>query len=152
MSISTKTNPKGWNPNTELSVNLKSLLHDDCRMRTGKDYQGVLRRDSDAEVEEFLYRDPHFTFVETVPQAPCRRNPRVFTGQYITVTRRSDGSLCPNFKPLKKGVCFSVDGYAIGVCNELRQALTGLIEKYVTTTKVFQLFLLFQLFQFQLRK
>ena len=121
--------PQGWHPNTELSVNLKSLLHDDCRMQTGKDYQGVLRRDSDAEVEEFLYRDPHFTFVETVPQAPCRRNPRVFTGQYITVTRRSDGSLWPNFKPLKKGGGFSVDGYAIGVCNELRQALTGLIVK-----------------------
>ena len=127
--ISKNVDFESWHPNTDLNCELKTLLRCDKRMKTGKDYQGVLRRDSDAEVEEFLYRDPHFTFVETVPQAPCKRNPRVFTGQYITVTRRSDGSLWPNFKPLKKGGGFSVDGYAIGVCNELRQALTGLIVK-----------------------
>ena len=30
-----------------------------------------------------------------------KRNPRVFNGEYITVTRRDDGSLRPNFKPIK---------------------------------------------------
>jgi hypothetical protein len=93
------------------------------------DYQGVLRRDSDADVDEFLCRDAHYTFIETVPQKSCKRNPRVFDGQYITITCRSDGSLWPNFKPLKKVTGFTVDGYAIGVCNELRNALTGLIGK-----------------------
>jgi hypothetical protein len=120
---------QGWNPNTELDVNLKTILHSDRRMQTGKDYQGVLRRDSDAEVDEFLCSDAHFTFVETLPQAPQNRNPRVFDGDYITVTRRSDGSYHPNFKPMKRGAGFSVDAYAIRVCNELRMALKGLIEK-----------------------
>ena len=119
---------QGWNPNTELGCELKTMLHSDRRMQTGKDYQGVLRRDSDAEVDEFLCRDAHFTFVETVPQAPQKRNPRVYDGDFITVTRRADGSYHPNFKPLKRGAGFSVDAYAIRVCNELRLALKGLIE------------------------
>ena len=92
-------------------------------------YQGVLRRDTDADVDEFLCRDAHYTFIETVPQKSCKRNPRVFDGQYLTITRRSDGSLWPNFKPMKKVAGFTVDGYAIGVCNELRQALKGLVGK-----------------------
>ena len=55
--------------------------------------------------------------------------PHVFHGKYITITRRDDGSLRPNFKPMKMGAGFSIDSYAIGVCDELRQALTGLVEE-----------------------
>ena len=58
-----------------------------------------------------------------------KRNPRVFNGEYITVTRRDDGSLRPNFKPVKTGKGFDVVRYALAVCNELRQALKGLVEK-----------------------
>ena len=122
-------NLEGWNPNTDLGCDLKTILRSDRRMQTSKDYQGVLRRDSDADVDEFLCRDAHYTFIETVPQKSCKRNPRVFDGRYLTITRRSDGSLWPNFKPIRKVAGFTVDGYAIGVCNELRQALTGLVGK-----------------------
>ena len=120
---------QGWNPNTDLGCDLKTLLHSDRRLQTGKDYQGVLRRDSDADVDEFLCRDAHYTFVETMPAKACKRNPRVFDGQLITITRRADGSLWPNFKPMKVGAGFSVDSYALGVCNELRKALTCLVGK-----------------------
>lgn len=120
---------QGWNPNTDLGCDLKTLLHSNRRMQTGKDYQGVLRRDSDQEVDEFLCRDAHYTFIETVPQKPCKRNPRVFDGQYLTITRRADGSLNPNFKSLKVGAGFSVDGYALEVANEIRNALKGLVEE-----------------------
>ena len=119
---------QGWHPNTELSVDVKTLLRSDRRMKAGKEYLGVLRRDSEAQVEEFHYCDPHYTFVETLPLS-TKRNPQVFNGQYITITRRDDGSLRPNFKPLRIDEDFTVDGYAIGVCNELRQALNGLVEK-----------------------
>ena len=128
-NITINSNFDGWNPNTDFGCDLKTLLRSNRRMQTGKDYQGVLRRDSDLEVDEFLCRDAHYTFIETVPQKPCKRNPRVFDGQYITITRRSDGSLWPNFKPLRKVTGFTVDGYAIGVCNELRKALKGLVEE-----------------------
>ena len=86
-----------------MSVNLKTMLQSGRAMKMGKDYQGVLRRD--VECEEFLY-DEHFTFVETATHQTVRRNPRIFSGRYITVTRwalPSDayerrphpGALCP---------------------------------------------------------
>ena len=83
----TMSNLVGFNRNTELCIDLKTILRSDRKAKTHKDYPGVLTRDG----------REHFTFIETVPQAPCRRNLRVFDGKYITITRRSDGSLWPNF-------------------------------------------------------
>ena len=117
---------QGWHKNTDLAVNLKTVLHSDTSMRTGKDYQGVLRRDWDAEIEDFRCRDAHYTFVETLPWT-SKRNPRLFNGKYISITRRPDGSLRPNFKPMPAGM--SVDNYAFEVYRELRGALKGLVEK-----------------------
>ena len=125
----TESEKQGWNPNTHLSVDLKTLLRSDECMRIGKAYQGVLRLDANAEIEEFLCRDPHFTFVETVPQTAGKRNPHVFDGKYITVTRRDDGSLRLNFKELPKGANFNLERFALGVYNELCLALGGLIEE-----------------------
>ena len=120
---------QGWHKNTELCVNMKTMLRSDVRMKVGKDYQGVLRLDSEGVVEEYLSRDPHFTFVETLPWS-TKRNPRVFRGKYITITRRADGSLRLNFKPMPKlGANLSVDNYAFEVYRELRQALIGLVEE-----------------------
>lgn len=117
---------QGWHPNTEFSCDLKTILSSDTRMKTSKSYQGVLRRDSDTVAEEFLYRDPHYTFVETDPWT-SKRNPRLFRGRYITITRRDDGTLRLNFRPMPVGV--KVDNYAFKVYLELRKALIGLIEK-----------------------
>ena len=119
----------GWNRNTDLAVDLKTVLHSDRSMRIGKEYQGVLRLDSEAEIEDFRCRDAHYTFVETVRQRTEKRNPRVFCGKYITVTRRDDGSLRPNFRPMMVNRDFSVYRYALGVFNELMWALEDLIEK-----------------------
>ena len=115
---------KGWHRNTELAVNLKTILRSDRTMKTGKEYLGVLRRDVDCE--EFRY-DAHYTFVETQPWTE-KRNPRVFRGKYITVTRRSDGTLRLNFRPVKMDRGFNVVLYAVGVSNELMWALEGLVE------------------------
>ena len=60
-----------------------------------------------------------------------RRNPRVFSGRYITLTRREDGSLRANFRPLKIDKDFSVERFALGVYNELCVALGGLVEENV---------------------
>ena len=119
-----KNNENFWNNNTHLSVNLKTQLRSDRRARLGKSYPGVLRRD--VECDDFLY-DDHFTFVETLPPAPPKRNPHVYEGDFITVTRRSDGSYHPNFKPMKVGEGFSVARYASNVANELLWALEGLV-------------------------
>ena len=100
---------KVFNHNTHLGVNVKTVLNNDRVMKTGKDYQGVLRRD--VECEEFLY-DEHFTFVETLPWS-MKRNPRVYNGRYISVTRQD----------------FTLERYALGVYNELCMALGGLVEE-----------------------
>ena len=121
-----KNNEKVWHNNTHLCVNLKTQLRSDRSAKSGKGYQGILRRD--VECDEFLY-DEHFTFTEIVPQAPQKRNPHVYDGEFITVTRRSDGSYHPNFKPLKVDKNFSVARYASGVGNELLWALEGLVGK-----------------------
>ena len=114
--------------NTNLGCNVKTILRNDRTMRTGKDYQGVLRLDHDASIDEFLARDAHYTFIETEPWT-SKRNPRVFRGRYITITRRDDGSLHPNFKPMKTDKTFNVERYAFEVYIELHKALEGLIEK-----------------------
>ena len=119
---------KGWHRNTDLAVDLKTILHSDTYMKTGKEYQGVLRRDQDASIEDFRCRDAHYTFVETLPWT-TKRNPHVFRGRYISITRRDDGTLRPNFKPMKVGKDFSVYRYALGVFNELMWALEDLVEK-----------------------
>ena len=45
------------------------------------------------------------------------------------VTRRSDGSYHPNFKPLKVDKNFSVERYISGVDLELHKGLEGLVGK-----------------------
>ena len=126
MSKVQNSNLEGWHRNTDLSVNLKTILHSDRKMKPCKDYQGVLRLDAEVTVEEFLSRDAHYTFVETLPWT-SKRNPRLFNGKYISITRRPDGSLRPNFKPLKVTKGFSVERYTFNVYLELHKALKGLV-------------------------
>ena len=126
MSKVQNSNLEGWHRNTDLSVNLKTILRSDRKMKPCKDYQGVLRLDAEGTVEEFLSRDAHYTFVETLPWT-TKRNPRLFNGKYISITRRPDGSLRPNFKPLKVTKGFSVERYTFNVYLELHKALKGLV-------------------------
>ncbi len=114
------------NNNTHLAVDLKTQLRSDRYAKPGKSYTGVLRRET--EYEEFRC-DDRFVFTETVPPTVGKRNPHVFDGLYITVTRRDDGSLRLNFKELKVGAGFNLERYALGVYNELCLALGGLVEE-----------------------
>ena len=114
-----------WNKNTELCMDVKTYLRSDKRLKAGKDYHGVLRRD--VECEEFKYNE-RLTFVETASKRMVKRNPHVYEGRYITVTRRDDGSYRPNFRPIPRDEDFSLERYAAAVANELMWALEGLVE------------------------
>ena len=118
---------QGWHKNTELCVNIKTLLHSDVRMKLGKEYQGVLKLDSEAIIDEYLSRDPHLTFVETLPWT-TKRNPCLFRGKYISITQQDNGTLRLNFKPMPEiGKKISVEYFAFEVYREVRQGLNGLV-------------------------
>ena len=123
-----KNNENVWNTNTDLGCDIKTILHSDRKMKTGKGYQGVLKLDQEGTIDEFLSRDPHYTFIEMLPWS-MKRNPRVFNGKHISVTRQDDGTYRLNFKPLKTGEGFNLEHYALGVYNEICIAIGGLIEK-----------------------
>ena len=111
---------RGWLRNTDLCVDVKTLLRGDRVTKIGKEYVGTLRKDT----------ADHYTFMETLPQTvgKSRRNPQVYNGRYITVTRWADGSLHPNFKNVECGA-INIEQYALGVYNEICIALGGLVEK-----------------------
>ena len=113
--------------NTELCIDLKTKLQNDVLMKPGKDYPGILRREIPSD--EFDFDDNRYSFTETIRSTAGKRNPHVYEGDYITVTRRDDGTYRPNFKPMKVGADFTVAKYAAGVANELLWALEGLIRK-----------------------
>ena len=115
--------------NMELCIDLKTKLQNDVLMKPGKDYPGILRREISSE--EIGLDDSLYSFIETAPSTAGKRNVHIFCGEYITVTRKDDGSYRLNFKPLKDDADFSLERYALGVYNEICIALGGLIEKSV---------------------
>ena len=110
-------NPRRLNNNTDLCVDVKFRLRHDRIAMIGKNYPGVLKRDEEC----------HYTFTEAVNAD--KRNPQVFYGNYITITRRDDGSLRLNFRPVTMGADFNIYRYATGVFSELIRALIGLVGK-----------------------
>ena len=118
----------GWFRNTDLCVDVKTFLRDDRYTKIGKDYTGLLRRDS----------DDHYLFVETEQpaSAACKRNPHIFEGKYISVTRRMrDGHIRFNFKDVDFGVGFNPLSFAVEVMREILKALRCLGEEVYKTPK-----------------
>lgn len=112
--------------NTILCVDLKTLLHIDGLMQPGKDYRGILRRD--LSTEPCGRYDEHLTFVESLPSSG-KRNPKVFEGQHLTITRREDGSPRVNIKKINIFKGFSAEAYAFELANELAEGLEIFVEE-----------------------
>ena len=115
---------KNFFPDTHLNVDLKLVTREQGRIPVGAYLDGAITRDG----------ENHFSFFQNDAEKKRlvvkQRNPHVFDGEYITLTRRDDGSLRPNFKPMPKlGANLSVDNYAFEVYCELRGALKGLVEE-----------------------
>ena len=102
-----------------MDIDLKLLTRTPGRMPRGTYLNGILTHDA----------EEHYTFREALPPTTYQRNPRVYNGKYITVTRKKDGRLQPNFKPIKEGKDFNTITYARGVANELLWAFESLLEK-----------------------
>ena len=71
------------NGNTDLCVDVKTLLRSDRRTRLGKNYTGVLTRDA----------EEHYTFVERQPSTDGKSNP---LREVLMPCRRSEESESSN--------------------------------------------------------
>ena len=81
---------KGSDTDTHQCVDVKTVLNSERSTRLLKSYNGTLTQD-----DEY-----HFIFIEELPEMR-RRNVRVYNGHYFSLTRRSDGMLRLNFKPIR---------------------------------------------------
>lgn len=118
----------GWFRNTDLCVDLKTFLRQDRIAKIGKKYPGLLCHD----------KDDHYTFVETGLTAAKAniRNPHVFKGKYINVTRRvKDGYVRFNFKEVNFGIRFNPVNFAIVVMKEILKAFIYLGKEVSKTSK-----------------
>lgn len=95
---------------------LCTVVHDNIEMTR---ITGILSQRNDGD----------FDFVQTHSPLPAKRNPRVYEGMRITITRKDDGTYQPNFRPMRMGKEFSFEEYAQEVCEELLEALQGFIGK-----------------------
>ena len=103
-----------------LCIDVKTLLQSDPQTRIGKTYRGCFVVD-----DEF-----NATFVEEAPREREKRNLRLFDGEFITLTYRlSDGHVRLNFKEIALQGGVNIEAYAVGVMDEIRQALNSLVEK-----------------------
>lgn len=119
---------KGWFRNTDLCVDVKTFLRHDRIAKIGKNYTGVLCHD----------KDDHYAFVETGLTAANAniRNPHIFEGKYINVTRRMrDGHVRFNFKEVDFGGRFNPSSFAIAVMKEILKAFKCLGEEVYKTPK-----------------
>lgn len=119
---------KGWFRNTELCVDVKTFLRHDRIAKIGKNHTGVLCHD----------KDDHYAFVETGLTAANAniRNPHIFEGKYINVTRRMrDGHIRFNFKDVDFGGRFNPLSFAIAVMKEILKAFKCLGEEVYKTPK-----------------
>lgn len=108
----------GWYRNTHLCVDLKTILHTDRSAVAGKNYTGTLVNDD----------EDHFLFVETLPR-PVKRNPRIYVGPFVTITRRDDGTLRPNLRLLNLTQHSNYQQYACHVAHDLIKGFRSLVEK-----------------------
>ena len=103
-----------------LCIDVKTLLQSDPLARIGKTYRGCFVVD-----DEF-----NATFVEEAPREREKRNLRLFDGEFITLTYRlSDGHVRLNFNEIARQGGVNIAAYAVGVKDEIRQALNSLVEK-----------------------
>ena len=105
--------------NTELCIDLKTILTSDRRAKMKKDYRGVLTRDG----------REHFTFIEDAQERKlARRNPLVYAGACINVHRRDDGSLYPTFRHPQLSTFYTFKDFCREASEELL-LIAGLVEE-----------------------
>ena len=97
--------------NTNLCVDLKTVMQKDPLLVEGQCYNGILTRDSDT----------HYRFEETIRKGRRPRNPKLFDGKHISMVRTSNGRYQIHMKAM--GEKLDRENFAFEIYREVVSAL-----------------------------
>lgn len=98
--------------NNCLCIDLKTVMQQDALLEKGKCYTGVLSR-TDEE---------HYRFEESIRRARAPRNPKLFDGNHISMTRMMNGKYQLHLKTME-AAAIEPAKYAFEVYGEILDAL-----------------------------
>lgn len=100
--------------NTNLCVDLKTVMQNDTLLVEGQCYTGVLTRDS----------KDHFLFEEAVRKGRAPRNPKLFDGKFISMVRMQNGRYQCHLKTFNPSKDLDRKKLAFKVYSELLNAFS----------------------------
>ena len=100
--------------NTNLCVDLKTVMQKDAHLVEGQCYTGVLTRD----------REDHYVFEESCQHRSCQRNPKLFDGQYCSLVHMQNGRYQIHLRTINASAIADRNQLAFNVYSELLNALS----------------------------
>ena len=97
--------------NTNLCVDLKTVMQKDPLLVEGQCYNGILTRDYDT----------HYRFEEAIRKGRRPRNPKLFDGKHISMVRKSNGRYQIHMKAM--GEKLDRENFAFEIYREVVSAL-----------------------------
>ena len=97
--------------NTNLCVDLKTVMQKDALLVEGHCYNGILCRDS----------ENHFRFEEAIRKGHAPLNPKIFDGKRISMVRKSNGKYQIHMKAM--GEKLDREKFALEIYGEVVSAL-----------------------------
>ena len=100
--------------NTNLCIDLKTVMQNDALLTQGQCYTGVLTRDG----------DEHFIFEESCHRGRCPRNPKLFDGNYCSLVHMQNGKYQIHMKTINASQVADRNQLAFNVYSELLTAFS----------------------------
>lgn len=97
--------------NTNLCIDLKTVMQNDSILVKGHCYNGILTRDSET----------HYRFEETIRKGRRPRNPKLYDGKHISMVRKSNGKYQIHMKAM--GEKLDREKFALEIYSEVVSAL-----------------------------
>lgn len=101
--------------NTNLCVDLKTIMQEDALLTEGQCYRGVLTRDGE---DHYLFEEE----ARTAADRSDRRNPKLFDGHYVSLVHMQNGRYQVHMRTIDASTCRDRKELAFRVYNELLEA------------------------------
>ena len=99
--------------NTNLCIDLKTIMQEDALLKPGKSYRGVLSRTS----------EDHYLFEEAAPMTRhIHRNPKLFNGRYVSLVHMQNGKYQVHMRTIDASTTLDGKDLAFQVYSELLDA------------------------------